>query len=89
MQKEVVSLKKEVQKTEQLQLRSEAQLIKRKEELMQSNKEEMKKFKELDDRRTKAQMELNKYKKVWEKYVEMKNNNKLLKEYAHTPTQAD
>lgn len=49
----------------------------------------MKKFKELDDRRTKAQMELNKYKKVWEKYVEIKNNNKLLKEYAHTPMQAD
>lgn len=45
--------------------------------------------KELEEKRTRTQRELNKYKRIWEKYLEFKNNSKHLKEFIELSVQAD
>ena len=67
----------------------EAQSLRRKEELISNNKEEVGRQRELQFKKEKAERELNKYKKIWSKYIEMKNNSKYLKEFIETPLQAD
>lgn len=59
--------------------KTELLALRRKDELIQWNKEEASRQKELEEKRTKMQRELNKYKRIWEKYVEYKNNSKSLK----------
>jgi hypothetical protein len=59
--------------------KAELLALRRKDELIQWNKEEASRQKELEEKRTKMQRELNKYKRIWEKYVEYKNNSKSLK----------
>jgi hypothetical protein len=59
--------------------KAELLALRRKDELIQWNKEEVSRQKELEEKRTKMQRELNKYKRIWEKYVEYKNNSKSLK----------
>lgn len=59
--------------------KTELLALRRKDELIQWNREEVSRQKELEEKRTKMQRELNKYKRIWEKYVEYKNNSKSLK----------
>lgn len=59
--------------------KAELLALRRKDELIQWNREEVSRQKELEEKRTKMQRELNKYKRIWEKYVEYKNNSKSLK----------
>jgi len=51
---------------------------------MVANKEATVEQKELDDKKARLQRELNKYKRIWEKYIELKNNSKFTKEYAES-----
>lgn len=56
---------------------------------MVANKEATVEQKELDDKKARLQRELNKYKRIWEKYIELKNNSKFTKEYAESVVQVD
>lgn len=56
---------------------------------MVANKEATVEQKDLDDKKARLQRELNKYKRIWEKYIEFKNNSKFTKEYAESVVQAD
>ena len=44
---------------------------------------------ELEDKKARLLLELNKYKRIWTKYIEHKNNSKYLKEYTEAALQVD
>ena len=61
----------------------------KRDELIQDNRDQVVNHKDLEDKKGRLIRELNKYKKIWEKYLEYKNNSKFMKEFVEGELQAD
>lgn len=61
----------------------------KRDELIQDNRDQVVNHKDLEDKKGRLIRELNKYKKIWEKYLEYKNNSKFMKEFLEGELQAD
>ena len=57
--------------------------------MIQDNKDQVTNQRDLDEKKGRLERELNKYKKIWEKYLEYKNNSKFSKEFVEGELQAD
>jgi hypothetical protein len=89
LEREVEGLRRAVRQKEKEHIQSENSNHRQKEQLLENNKELVRQARELDDKRSRAVNELNKFKKAWQRHLDHQNNNKNLKQYVEAEAQSE